>query len=304
MPEYDTDYIQDEMRCDWLVTADVKKVWSVQTDLLKEFDRICKKHGLRWYPIWGTMLGAVRHQGFIPWDDDVDLGMPRKDYDKFVEICAQELEKPYFLQTTLSEKQCFQMWVSLRNSDTTGNRITCLSKQQNNGIGIDIMPLDGCASDPKVFARRRLPVRIASVLCNTYVNEFNTGKAATMLRKVLRCFKIDYKKIYLWAEKQNRKFAWENHEYVTFRAIADPAVKDLRDVMWKRSDFEETVDMKFENITIPVPKGYDAILKICYGRYMEFPPLDKRQGPHSMVYEPDIPYREYCAKNYGVHYDD
>ncbi|MBQ9131940.1 MAG: LicD family protein [Clostridia bacterium] len=301
---YDQDFIREEKKCDWIVTETTKKVWWIQLDLVKQLDRICKKHNLRWYPMWGTLLGVIRHKGYIPWDDDMDVVMPRADYEKLIAICQTELSNPYFLQTTLNDKQCYYMWVTLRNSNTTGNRETCLSKQQNNGIGIDIMPLDGCQDKPLAYKISRFPVRVATVLANTYVNEFNTGKIAVILRKFLRLFKFNYKKAYLWAEKQNKKFKWENYNRVAFRAHADPLTKVIQRDMWLKEDFATTIDMPFENITIPVPCGYDRILKQIYGDYMKFPPMDKRQGKHDMVFEPDIPYKEYCSEHYGVKYDD
>lgn len=301
--EFNQEFIKEEIRDGWKVDTNMKKVWFVQLDLLKEFDRICRKYRLTWYPIFGTLLGVVRHHGYIPWDDDVDVAMPRKDWDKFVSICDKELKYPYFLQTTLNEEQCYMMWVSLRNSDTTGNRKTCMSKKQNNGIAIDIMPLDGCPANGTLYRINRFPLRVSTVLINTYVNDFNTSRVALILRSILRKFKIDYKKVYNRAERSNRKYMWDKYDYVTFRALADPLTKKIHRVMWHKEDFEKTVDMPFENITIPVPVGYDRILTQLYGNYMEFPPMDKRQGKHDMVYVPDVPYKEYCAKNYGVSYD-
>lgn len=300
--EYNQEFIREEIRDGWMVETNMKKVWYIQLDLLKEFDRICKKYGLTWYPIFGTLLGVVRHQGFIPWDDDVDIAMPRKDYDKFIRICAKELKHPYFLQTTLNEEQCYMMWISLRNSDTTGNRKTCMSKKQNNGIAIDIMPLDGCSANGILYKINRFPLRVSTVLCNTYVNDFNISKTGVVLRRILRKFKINYKKVYKRAEEHNRKYTWHKYGCVTFRALADPLTKKIYRVMWRKEDFEKTVDMRFEDIVISVPIGYERILTQLYGNYMEFPPIEKRVGKHDMVYEPDVPYKEYCAKNFGIYY--
>ena len=302
--EYDLTFIKPEIRNDWKVSELTKKVWWVQLDLIKQLDILCKRHSLKWYPMWGTLLGVVRHHGYIPWDDDVDIVMPREDYERFIEIAPAELSYPYFLQSTLTDEECFYMWVSLRNSDTTGNRETCLCKKQNNGIGIDIMPLDGCEDSLYLYRITRYPVRVLSVLSNTYVNDFNKSTTAEIIRKILRFTGFDYKKAYLKAEKRNRQFKISQYSKVAFRAHADPLYqkKKLRKDMWDKKDFEKTVYMQFENIEIPVPSGYDHLLKQIYGNYMEFPPLNKRQGKHDVVFEPDIPYKQYCSKEYGVDY--
>lgn len=108
--DYDLEFIKPEIRSGWKVTAVTKKVWWVQLDLIKKFDDICRKNNLRWFPMWGTLLGVVRHNGYIPWDDDVDIVMPRKDYEKFIRICRRgNLSRPYYLQMTLTDEECFYM---------------------------------------------------------------------------------------------------------------------------------------------------------------------------------------------------
>lgn len=303
---YDAEFIKSEKRNDWLVSENTKKVWWIQLDLIKQFDELCTKYGLRWFPAWGTLLGVVRHHGYIPWDDDVDIVMPRDDYEKFVRLGREEFTYPYYLQTTLSDDECFYMWVSLRNSNTTGNRESCLSKRQNNGIGIDIMPLDGCENNLTAYRISRYPVRVVSVLANTYLNDFNQSLSARIIRRVLRFTGFDYKKAYQWAENKNKKFRWGNYDKVAFRAHADPLYqkRQLAKDMWDKHDYAEAIRMPFEGIEIPVPKGYDHLLRQIYGNYMEFPPVNKRQGKHDVVFEPDIPYRNYCYEHYGVKYDD
>lgn len=305
MIDYDKKFIKPEIKCGWEVSEQTKKVWWVQLELIKKLDEICIKYNLKWFPMWGTLLGVIRHHGYIPWDDDVDIVMPRCDYERLISICTENLEEPYFLQTTLSDKDCFFMWVSLRNSDTTGNRISCLSKRQNNGIGIDIMPLDGCESNLTLYRMSRFPVRIVTVLANTYVNEFNTGKVACIIRKILRFTGFNYIKAYKWAEKVNRNYSWDKYSKVAFRAHADPLYqkKKLAKDMWDKKDFDNTIRMRFENIDIPVPVGYDHLLRQIYGNYMEFPPFNKRYGKHDVIFEPDIPYKRFCMNNYDVKYE-
>ena len=295
MMNYDEAYIQPEMRGDWYVEEKLKKIWYVQLDLLKKLDAICKENGLRWYPIFGTLLGAVRHHGFIPWDDDVDVVMPREDFDKLKAICKEKLEQPYFLQTTDSDDECYMYIAALRNSETTGNRSSCLKLNQNSGIPIDIFPLEGCEDNLNLFRLRRFPMYVQSVLCNTYVNEINTSKKAVILRKILRKFKLNYKKIYQKLEKKNAKHPFNGSTTCTITLQRDAGTKHLSQQVWKSEWFNKTVEMPFEDMIMEIPAGYDHILSAFYGDYMKVPPMDKRAGKHDMVFEPDIPYQEYVA---------
>ena len=291
--QYDDMFILPETRNGWHVDEKTKKIWFVFIDLMKKLDEICQKEELRWFPLFGTLLGAVRHKGFIPWDDDVDVGMPREDYDKFIEICKNKLEYPYFLQTTESDNECYRYMAMLRNSETTGNRKCSLRLSQNSGIGIAIFPLEGCESNLMLFRLRRFPMYVASVLCNTYVNEINMSKKAVILRRLLRLFPINYKKIHCILESINSKHPMHRYKMCTITLQRDSGTKHLSQQVWKREWFDNTVMWRFENIMIPIPCGYDNILKTFYGDYMQFPPMSKRQGKHDIIYEPDIPYKKY-----------
>ena len=293
---FDLDYIKPEMRGDWYVEEKLKKVWFIQLDLMKKLDEICKDNSLRWYPIFGTLLGAIRHKGFIPWDDDVDVLMPREDFDRLKVICAKKLEKPYFLQTTESDNECYMYIAALRNSETTGNRSSCLRLDQNSGIPIDIFPLEGCESNLNLFRLRRFPLYVLSVLCNTYVNEINTSMIARLIRKILRRFNFDYKKVHRKLEVINSRHPFNGSETCTITLQRDSGTKHLSQQVWKSAWFEKTIDMTFENITVPVPCGYNEILSAFYGDYMKVPPLDKRKKKHDIIFEPDTPYEKFVEK--------
>ena len=113
-------FYQEEVRCDYLVNEKMKKIWAIQLDLLNKLLEVCQKHDIKVFAFAGTLLGAVRHKGFIPWDDDVDVCMERKEYERFLEVCNDEFPHPYFLQTALTDKRHFCGYARLRNSNTTG----------------------------------------------------------------------------------------------------------------------------------------------------------------------------------------
>ncbi len=296
------DFLKEEIRDGWKISAETKKVWAVQFDLIRVFKGICEKYNLRYYAIFGTLLGVVRHNGYIPWDDDIDFGMPREDYDKFISVCTKELIYPYFLQTTLSDIESYEIHSSLRNSETTGNCDFNMRKRCNNGIAIDIVPIDGCSPNYFLFYWMRKKIKFMSTLCNTYVNEVNRSSAANILRKVLRrfCKKFPYKKIYIRNEKKLRRIKFKDSSKVSTVLIADNTAREL---YWDREDFDDIIMSKFENIELPIPKGFDRNLRTIYGDYMKFPPLGERGDKHHIIYAPDVPYKEYCNNHYGVNYE-
>ena len=302
--EYDQEFLKPEWRDEYYIDETQKKVWWAMITVLQDFGKWCNAHGLKYFVYAGALIGAVRHKGFIPWDDDIDVCMLREDYNKMIELWKTDgMPEPYFLQTTLTDVDCYQFWTSVRRSDTTGNRVSLMTKKCNNGIGIDIMPLDGCVNSAFLHNLHRIPLKVMSTICNTYVNEFNMSKTARVLRKILRLTTIDYRKIFTWLEKVNTRHNGEKYDLVTVSLVANPDMKRIKERMWPKEDFDHAVFLDFENTKIPVPCGYKRMLEIQYHDYMKLPPVEKRKGKHDVIFEPDIPYRTYCSEHYGVQYD-
>lgn len=140
--------LKEEVRNGFTVSEKRKRVWLKELECLELFRNICEKHSLTWFVIGGTLLGAIRHGGFIPWDDDLDVAMPRADYKKFLNIASKELQPPFYLQTAGSDKEFYCGFSRIRNAETTAlihNQWTAKSKAIN-GIFLDIFPFD-CVPD-------------------------------------------------------------------------------------------------------------------------------------------------------------
>lgn len=111
-------FFEEEVLCDYRVSKEMKAIWGVEFDLLVEFDRICRKYELKYSLAFGALLGAIRHNGFIPWDDDLDVFMPRKDYELFINIAQSELDSPYFMQIPGKDHDYYYSFARIRNSNT------------------------------------------------------------------------------------------------------------------------------------------------------------------------------------------
>ena len=196
-------FLEEEVRCGYTVTRKMKEVWAVELDLLKEFKRVCNKYDLKYCADGGTLLGAIRHQGFIPWDDDLDIAMLRKDFEKLNEVAPAEFKKPYFWQTEETDKGSARGHAQLRNSDTTGIIKNEYEHQRNNnfnqGIFIDIFPFDTVIDSEEKLAeqdlkRMKLLTKYRETLDSDdffcfkpWIDE--SGKRHFNLKKVLRHFK-------------------------------------------------------------------------------------------------------------------
>ena len=128
---------------------DIKEIQNQQLMILKELDRICQKHNIKYHLMGGTLLGSIRHKGFIPWDDDIDVSMIRADYEMFLDVCGRELNSGYFLQTNKTDKNYIMQFAKLRKNHTLFIEKSMNDLDIHHGIYIDIFPLDNILPDTK-----------------------------------------------------------------------------------------------------------------------------------------------------------
>lgn len=257
----------------------INNLRSVQIELLKEFSRICIDNDINYWLDSGTLLGAVRHQGFIPWDDDIDVGMLRKDYDRFAEIIDDELDKDlYYYQNWLSESSYGQPFAKLLKKNTILVESSAEKTTSKSGVYIDIFPYDEYGN--RQFTQG-LPLKIIRrmILCKCgyqlwiYNDSFNLRKYLVYLP--LRFISLFYSTRYLKEryEKIARKFN-RTHQEKVFENGSTNYNKWAID----RDCFSSTVLLPFEGATYACPAGYDKYLKTVYGDYMKFPPIEQQNN--------------------------
>ena len=279
-------FFKEEIRDGFLVTENRKKLWAILLDLLLKFDEVCKKHKLKYSLAFGSILGAVRHNGFIPWDDDIDVCMPRDDYEKLIKLSG-EFTNPYFLQTPYSDKFSAYSWAKLRNSNTTMASKHFAFNNMDHGVLIDIFPYDKWDyNDNEAFdVIKYLAIENSTFmrLKNPYLDENNK-------RRVRNWAGIDSLDVYNTIQKIAQKYSSIETDYVLFAVCTIYGYKRM--LMFKK-DYEEIVYKNFEGFEFPIPKGYDRILKTVYGDYMEFPPVEKRgQWHNDLIIDTDVSYRD------------
>lgn len=304
-------FLEEEVRCGYTVTRKMKEVWAVELDLLKEFKRVCNKYDLKYCADGGTLLGAIRHQGFIPWDDDLDIAMLRKDFEKLNEVAPAEFKKPYFWQTEETDKGSARGHAQLRNSDTTGIIKNEYEHQRNNnfnqGIFIDIFPFDTVIDSEEKLAeqdlkRMKLHTKYRETLDSDdffcfkpWIDE--SGKRHFNLKKVLRHFKHkllkdSYVPIY-------NQFINEITKYDTIddsKYVADLCMPlSLNRIRRFRSDFDNLKEVDFEFLKIPVFVNYDRNLRMLYGNdYMK--PVNTNSEHGGLILDTDKSYKWYLEK--------
>lgn len=272
-----------------------------QLDILKAFIEVCEKNHLQYYLVGGTAIGAIRHQGFIPWDDDIDVGLPRPDYDKFVALNKPFSNSRYFIQTFKSDPNYLYNFAKVRDSNTTFIEKPFAHHQMNHGVWIDVYPIDGMSYENK--PAKKLGKKVRRFWTNVYLMYLGA-----FYRKITRrTWYIDIPLnivalLFFWTnvghyrnkriERFAKKIPYEKAVLVgnMFGNNAD------REAMPKEI-FQEGSHATFEGIDVLVPKDYDKYLTLLFGNYMQLPPLEKRVGHHyHKGLSLDTDYQTYCRK--------
>lgn len=284
-------FFHEEIQCGYSVSEERKKLWAVELDLLCELDRVCKEHGIHYMLGAGTLLGAVRHKGFIPWDDDIDVYCLRDDYNKLVSV-SDSFEHPYFLQNAYSDLKFEKPYAKLRNDLTTVIEVDKILQDINNGIYIDIFPIDGICEDKKKDCRQKLLNRYYIGVLRYYGGYRSVKTAFSKIKKLLGSAVIGVvgKERFSRAMERNlSRYSKPGTRLWGNRTIHFGCPRSRRPL----EDYTNLIETEFEGFTFPIPANYDAMLRQQYGDYMTIP-KDRPGSLHGgLTVSVDTPYQEY-----------
>ena len=288
------DFFKEEVKCDYLISKTQKMVWAMQLDLYLVFEEICKKYGLKYFVMYGSLLGAVRHNGFIPWDDDVDVAMPREDFDVFLRVAPKELDEPYALQDPYTYPNCFITNVTLRNSMGTFTSKVFRKLDYNKGIAMDVFPMDYC--NPDTVMQDRLKIYNHIKRCSSWMKLQNEDLLTLEQKKDCMNYLTD-NPLHDWEEIHRiaSNPDYYGSEWMTQAIIV---VNLNHPYLFRSKWFESTIPHEFENIEVRIPVGWHEILSTRFGNeYMQFPPVEQRGAINDMIIvDPYTPYKEFDFK--------
>ncbi len=250
----------------------LNKLHSVLFELLCEFDRICKKHNIQYFLDSGTALGAVRHGGFIPWDDDLDVGMMRDDYEKFLKVAPNEVGNNFVVLTKEIDVAYNKYHAKLVRKGTIYPEPGTESYKYR-GIFIDVFPFDKISNDRKTrnvdFKKNQFYLRLLGL---KHKRSFNKNIIKMMLHYLLKLVP----KTWLERELYNlwTKYNKTDSSYVTCYLYK---MLQKRNIFFPLVSLETVKQVKFEDQEFPIMNNYDNYLSIMYGNYMSLPPMNKRE---------------------------
>ncbi|OBX00318.1 LicD family protein [Gallibacterium genomosp. 1] len=277
-----------------------KEIQKKELEMLLYFTNFCNEHNLMFYLCGGGLIGAIRHQGFIPWDDDLDVFMPRDDYEKLSQLWDKYADKKrYSYCRTNQYLNYHDAGASIRDNNTTFINRHSIQEDICHGLALEIMPIDGCPSN-KVKRAFQLFYAMMFSLFNVQRLPNNKGVLFRVMAKIIyslipsQTFRY---KIWSFAEKRMMQYKWADVEQVT-ELIG--SLKGMK-LIHPKKDFDSVIYKKFEGHDIPVMSGYDRYLRLIWGDYMKLPPEKDRKAKHDAVYiDMNTPYTQYKGKYYCI----
>lgn len=257
----------------------LQELWNVEQEILDVIHQVCTENGLRYTLAYGTLIGAVRHEGFIPWDDDIDIMMPREDYEKLLVLWDKTAPKGYILQNNRTDPDFTQTFTKIRKDNTAFlHTEEERGKAYHKGIFVDIFPADRVA--PKSVSRKLQYVASAVNLLYSRGYTSGTGGAIGLVEKVLLCCP---EKVRIWGRKRAEKVVthWQNHNSALY--VSPCTIKSAK-IYYPANLFEEYIELQFRGKTYHCAKIYDELLRADYGDYMQLPPENERVWKHHPIF--------------------
>lgn len=258
------------------------KVQRLELVVLKLIDDICRKENIDYFVEGGTALGAIRHGGFIPWDDDIDVGMTRENYEKFIRIAPKKLPAGFYLQSPYYQANCPYPYSKIKIDGTKFVEYSTRNTKCHQGVYVDIFPFDDYSDDDVVGSKQHKKIQFLVRIFNlrqkpdlTYEPTTLGGKYKSFVHRIIHyIFKlIPYKLLQKDLDKKMTAFNYSQQK--GYGCYFEPKYKASYIL---KEDMYPLIQKKFEDMDVYIMNNYDAYLKNEYGDYMKLPPESERVG--------------------------
>lgn len=255
-----------------MTKMDANEIRQVQLDILSAVDEFCRSNNMRYYLSYGTLLGAIRHNGFIPWDDDIDITMPYPDYRRFIEEFKHDIYRVY--SVLLNPEYPYHL---VKVDDKRTKLVEHTDKEIDIGINIDVSPLIGLPSDKNDAIKhfKKIDFWRSKVLLAKNVIRKKRSLIKQIPIELIKALPISRNTIIHKIDKLSSQYNFDQSQYTICVGSFNPV-----DEIANRSIFDSFEEHVFENRMYFIPKGWDEWLKGMFNNYMELPPVEKRITHH------------------------
>lgn len=320
--KFDKSYFEDEVRDGFFVPAEIKQAWAAELEVLSEVDKVCKKYSIQYFADWGTLLAAVRHEGFIPWDDDLDIVMKRDDYNRFMRIAQTELPDGF---SAYNFRNHDDFWLFLGR--VVGKQRICFEQEHLDRFhqfpyiaGVDIFVLDYVSRDEEAERERdKLAMRTIALADMIGEGKINPAMKEQELQKLERECSIDITRGLPDVELRRELYGVVEHIFSRFTDDESDMLSQLFPFGMKETRFRfpkecyaQAIELPYENIRIPVPIQYCKMLKDKYGDYMklvrnagghDYPFFEAQKKQLQAVLDFDIPEYKFSSEQFSCEKD-
>ena len=265
-----------------LVPMTLREQQLVELEIMKEIHRVCKEYNIRYWLMYGSLIGAVRHDGFIPWDDDIDIAMPRKDYNKFVEVCNKGVLNDKFDIQNYHTDPKFEFIISrVGMKGTYSNTESRYKMKSKSFCYIDIFPMENAPNDRHQLYKHMRDIDGIKKIKRLRMNY--SYKQNGIIKKAIKYIvALPFKVLPIrWYAKKHEKIATRYNNDVTRRFVGLGGGYSYEKELQEWENVEQLLLHKFEDCEFWIPKGYNNILTNLYGDYMKLPPESERIVKHT-----------------------
>lgn len=250
----------------------------LELEIAKEIKRVCDKNNIEYFIIGGTLLGAVRHKGFIPWDDDMDIGMTTENYNKFIKIAPEALDSRFFLQNNETDPFCYYMYSKVIMKGTHFYEKVTEHINMCNGIFVDIFAYDLACTSKLHMKKLSILGRISLLKHGYNFNAITKKIYVKLLNNIMKNLPVNVGVIDKKLNKYVKSISIEKANKYTYYVERDGQFKGK--FVYDKSYFNQFLELQFEDTTFKAPANYHEYLCTTYGNYMELPSEEEREKGH------------------------